>query len=364
MPIRDGCFLMFRRAATFFAASSAAVLLLVACDRKHGEVEAPKAATTTSGSKVKKTREEEKKGWFGFASKTPTPIPLPTAPPAPNKIWEQFSGDRAFEHVVAQVEIGPRPAGSENLEAARRYIVNALEESGWEVERQTFMDETPHGPVEFTNLIARFKAANPEAPAPTDTQRVIVASHYDTKKFDTIEFVGAHDGASSTGALIELARVLALDWDLASQVELVFFDGEEAFAQFTPEDGLYGSRHYAQQLRNSGRSGQFDYGILWDMIGDRDLTLTIPPDSPRDLNREIWSAAEALGLRKYLEYSDRVIWDDHVPLNQAGIPTIDLIDFKYNYWHTADDTLDKLSPKSVEKVARITLFHLNSRRAR
>ncbi len=365
MQFRDGRFVMNRRGQAFFRVSVAAVLLFAACDRKPRDVDARQAATT-SASKVstKSVAEKEKNGWFGFGRKTPTPKPLPTPPPAPAKIWEEFSGEKAFGHVIAQVEIGPRPAGSENLERTRAYIVNALGEAGWEVERQTFTNATPHGPVEFTNLIARFKAANPDAPAPTDTQRVIVASHYDTKKFSTIEFVGAHDGASSTGALIELARVLALDWDLARQVELVFFDGEEALAQFTQEDGLYGSRYYAQQLRESGRVKQFDYGILWDMIGDRDLTLTIPPDTPQELRREIWSAAEALGLREYLEYSDREIWDDHVPLNQVGIPSIDLIDFKYNYWHTADDTLDKLSPESLEKVARITLFQINSRRSK
>ncbi len=365
MRIRDDCFVMNRRARVFLMVSIAGVLLFAGCARKPGDVDTTQAdATSASSVPEKPEAEKESRGWFGFGRKTPTPKPLPSPPPAPAKIWEKFSGDKAFDHVIAQVEIGPRPAGSENLEQTRAYIINALEETGWEVERQTFSNKTPHGPVEFTNLIARFKAANPDAPAPTDTQRIIVASHYETKKFSTIEFVGAHDGASSTGALIELARVLALDWDLAKQVELVFFDGEEAFAQFTLEDGLYGSRYYARQLRESGRAKQFDYGILWDMIGDRDLTLTIPPDSPKELNREIWSAAEALGLRNYLDYSDREIWDDHVPLNQVGIPTMNLIDFKYNYWHTADDTLDKLSPKSIEKVARITLFQINSRRSK
>jgi glutaminyl-peptide cyclotransferase len=367
MRFRDGSMLMNLRVQVLFTVSLAVLMLLGACDRRAKSDVAPREAASTPGSKAVETAEqEERKGWFGLGrlKSEPTPIPRPSAPPAPEKIWEKFSGDKAFEHVIAQVEIGPRPAGSEALEKARLYITGALEAAGWEVERQTFTDETPHGQVEFTNIIARFKAANPGSPAPADTQRVIVASHYDTKKFSTIEFVGAHDGASSTGVLIELAAVLALDWDLAKQVQLVFFDGEEAFVQFTPEDGLYGSRHYAQQLVKEGRAKQFEYGILLDMIGDRDLTLTIPPNTPKELNREIWNAAEVLGLREYLEFSDRDIWDDHVPLNKAGIPTIDLIDFKYNYWHTADDTLDKLSPKSLEKVARITLFQLNSRRAK
>ena len=302
---------------------------------------------------------EEGKGWFGFSKATPSARPTPTVP---ERIWETFDGQRAFAHVQWQVEIGPRPSGSEALEKTREYLTAELGKVGWEVERQAFIDRTPRGDIEFVNLVARFQGGNPDEPAPTDTQRVIVASHFDTKRFSTIDFVGAHDGASSTGALLELARVLAQDWALARQVELVLFDGEEAVVQFSETDGLYGSRHYASELRKSGRVKQFDYGILWDMIGDRDLTITLSPDSPPELARGIFAAAEELQLRSHFGYYNRNIWDDHVPLNQAGIPTIDLIDFDYLYWHTADDTLDKLSPESLEKVGEVTLFYLNSRR--
>ncbi|MES2571849.1 MAG: M28 family peptidase, partial [Verrucomicrobiota bacterium] len=111
----------------------------------------------------------------------------------------------------------------------------------WDVEEQPFTAETPRGPVKFVNVLARFSATTAR-PAPATTQTVIVCSHYDTKRFSTIRFVGASDGASSTGALLELARVLALDPAFASKIELVFFDGEEAFTQFTETDGLYGSR--------------------------------------------------------------------------------------------------------------------------
>src|SRR5690606_21020982 len=138
--------------------------------------------------------------------------------------------------------------------------------------------------------------------------------HYDTKVYDTIEFVGANDAGSSTGALMETARVLALDPRLARQVELVFFDGEEAFAQFTPTDGLYGSRHYARKLRETGRAAQFKAGVLWDMIGDKDLTITLPPDSPSAVTKGILEAADALGTRKHFSFARQPIWDDHVPL--------------------------------------------------
>jgi Zn-dependent M28 family amino/carboxypeptidase len=255
------------------------------------------------------------------------------------------------------VKIGPRPAGSAELEKARALITKELERLGWEVERQEFTDATPRGAVKFVNLIARF-SQNGTTPAPRDTQRAILCSHYDTKRYSTISFVGANDAGSSTGALIELARVLALDSSLPQQVELVFFDGEEAFVDFSETDGLYGSRYYARDLRESGRAKQFQFGILWDMIGEKDLTITLSPDSPKDLAQGIFSSAEALGLRSHFSFHDRPIWDDHVPLNRIRIPTINLIDFDYLYWHTADDKLDQLSPESLQKIGAVTLHYL------
>lgn len=296
----------------------------------------------------------EPRAWLPWK---PQPTPAATPPKAPAEIWNEFDGKRAMGHVKFQVDLGPRPSGSPALERLRQYLAGQLEAVGWQVERQTFTDSTPRGPVQFTNLIARFRP-DPSSTAVADTQRVIIASHYDTKIFDTIQFVGASDGASSTGALIELARVLAMDWELAKRIELVFFDGEEAVSQFTATDGLYGSRHYAKVLRDSKRAAQFKYGILWDMIGDAELSITLSPDSPAQLARGILEAAQAHGVRNVFGYHAMPIWDDHVPLNQIRIPTIDLIDFDYVYWHTADDTLDKLSPKSLETVAGVTLRYL------
>ena len=290
----------------------------------------------------------------GTAVAEASPGAASTPPPAPPaEIWKSFSGEKAFEHVKAQVALGPRAAGSQALEANRRLIIGELERNGWKVERQSFTEETPQGPLTFVNLIGRYGGSD-------GSQRFIVCSHYDTKFYDTIPFVGANDGASSTGALMELSRVLALDPELARQVELVFFDGEEALVQFSPTDGTYGSRHYARGLRESGRNRQFRAGVLWDMIGDKDLTLTLPPDSPAEVARGILSAAEALGARGHFNFHSQPIWDDHLPLNQAGIATIDLIDFDYPYWHTADDTLDKLSPESLQTVAAVTLRWLRT----
>ncbi len=288
----------------------------------------------------------------------PTKTAAKSTAPAPAEIWKEFSGGRAFEEARKQIEIGPRPSGTPEIEKVRALIEDGLRRNGWEVERQIFTDETPRGPVKFVNLIGRFSPAG-KSPAPRDTQRAIVCSHYDTKRFSTIRFLGASDGASSTGALIELARVLALDPALAAKVELVFFDGEEAFVQYTDTDGLYGSRAYASKLRESGRAAQFKFAILWDMIGDRDLTITLSSDSPPDLTRDILASADALGLRPNFGMYERQIYDDHVPLTRtARIPAIDLIDFDYPAWHTADDNLEHISADSLQKVGSVTLHHL------
>ena len=288
----------------------------------------------------------------------PTKPAAKTAAPGPAEIWKEFSGERAFEEARKQIEIGPRPSGTPEIDKARALIEDGLRRNGWEVERQIFTDETPRGPVKFVNLIGRFSPAG-KSPAPRDTQRAIVCSHYDTKRFSTIRFLGASDGASSTGALIELARVLALDPALAAKIELVFFDGEEAYVQYTDTDGLYGSRYYASKLRESGRSAQFKFAILWDMIGDRDLTITLSSDSPPDLTRDILASADALGLRPNFGMYERQIYDDHVPLTRtARIPAIDLIDFDYPAWHTADDNLEHIAPESLQKVGAVTLHHL------
>ena len=288
----------------------------------------------------------------------PTKSAPKTIAPGPVEIWKEFSGERAFEEARKQIEIGPRPSGTPEIDKARALIEDGLRRNGWEVERQIFTDETPRGPVKFVNLIGRFSPAG-KSPAPRDTQRAIVCSHYDTKRFSTIRFLGASDGASSTGALIELARVLALDPALAAKIELVFFDGEEAYVQYTDTDGLYGSRYYASKLRESGRSAQFKFAILWDMIGDRDLTITLSSDSPPDLTRDILASADALGLRPNFGMYERQIYDDHVPLTRtARIPAIDLIDFDYPAWHTADDNLEHIAPESLQKVGAVTLHHL------
>ena len=277
--------------------------------------------------------------------------------PAPADFAKQFSGENALAHVAKLVALGPHPSGSPELEQARGYIEAQLRSFGWTVQRQTFTDSTPHGPITFVNLIARLNGASAQDP------RALVCSHYDTKYFAPPQvFVGADDAGSSTGALLELARVLSQTPDFARRFELVFFDGEEAISEFRwqspPYDGLWGSRHYAHSLSADHRAHQFKLGILWDMMGKKDVTITLSADSPPDLARGIFAASTALGTREHFGYYGGNILDDHYDLHAVGIPTIDLIDFNYPPWHTPGDTLDKLSAESLSIVGQTSLYYL------
>jgi glutaminyl-peptide cyclotransferase len=266
--------------------------------------------------------------------------------------WKEFSGENALQQVQQLVDFGPRPPGSEALEKSRGYITKQLELSGWQVTRQTFTEETPRGKVQFVNLLAR-----PSSRTESNSAVFLLCSHYDTKVFDSIRFVGANDGGSSTGALLEIARVLALHPGLATKTLLVFFDGEEAYENFSETDGLYGSRYFAANLPQP--KNKFLGGLLLDMVGDRSLTITLSPDSPPQMTLDIFASAEALKLRNHFTYFQTAIMDDHTPLNAAGITTIDLIDFDFPAWHTADDTMDKISAASLDAVGAVTLYYLS-----
>jgi Peptidase family M28 len=273
-----------------------------------------------------------------------------TAPP----IWEAFSGEKALAHVQVLVNFGPRPSGSEALAKSRDYIQKQLESFGWETSRQSFTDNTPKGRREFVNLIARFGGKKRKS-----EPIFLLCSHYDTKLFENMKFVGADDGGSSTGLLLEIARVLAQRPELAEKVELVFFDGEEAIEHFSDTDGIYGSRYFARELTQSGAAKRFRGGLLFDMVGDRSLDITLPLDSPVQMAHDLFASAAALKVREHFTYFDGNITDDHTPLNAIGIPTVDVIDFDFPWWHTAEDTMDKLSAQSLQTVGRVGLYYLS-----
>jgi len=264
-----------------------------------------------------------------------------------------FSGRRAFADLKRLVAFGPRPSGSPALAKSRQEIIRQLEQAGAQVEEDSFAAATPLGSVPMTNLIAKLPGTRPQV--------VIVAGHYETKRFDDFAFVGANDGGSSAAFLLELARVLARRKN-ALTFWLVFFDGEEAFEQFTATDGLYGSRHLVARLTANGELSRVEAMILVDMIGDAKLNICRDHNSTPWLTDLVFQSARHLGYSKYFSDEPRAYEDDHVPFVNAGVSAVDLLDFDYgpnnSYWHTPQDTVDKCSPTSLTIVGRVVLAAL------
>ena len=266
-----------------------------------------------------------------------------------------FDGARAYEHIRQLVAFGPRPAGSPALQASRQYISQQLSGSGVQVTQQAFDAVTPIGKIAMVNMIGTIPGARAD--------RVIVAGHYDTKLFRGFPFVGANDGGSSAAFLIELARVLKARKN-ALTVELVFLDGEEAILEWRGTDHTYGSRYYVDNARRTGTLSQIRAMILVDMIGDRSLNINRETASTPWLADLIWASARRLGLDQSFSGEPMKVEDDHVPFLDAGIPALDLIDFDYPPWHTAGDTLDKVSARSLQIVGDVLVGALPEIEAR
>lgn len=264
-----------------------------------------------------------------------------------------FDGQRAFAEVVALVQTSPRDAGTANAKKAAEHIAQRLESFGVAAEIDTFQDQTPEGVKTFHNVVGRI-------PGKTD-QWIILGSHFDTMP-GIANFQGANDGGSSTGVLLELARMLSKQRP-AVGIIFAFFDGEEGIAGYGPNDGLHGSRHMAASLVEAGAAHTIKGMVLLDMVGDKDLHLTIPYNSSRSLVKELIDAAHAAGHRDRFTLSlDMVITDDHQPFLDAGIPAIDLIDFRFgsapglnDYWHTAADNLNHIGFQSLELVGNVVV---------
>ena len=275
----------------------------------------------------------------------------PATPPA------GFSGARALADVRQLVAIGPRVAGMPGAARARDYITTQLKASGLAVQEQPFDATTPRGPVHMVNLLAVIPGLPArDAPSQVPVQRIIVAGHYDTKLFKEFTFVGANDGGSSAALLIELARVLK-PRTLPVDVELLFLDGEEAVGEWRGDDHTYGSRHYVEAARASGSLKTIGAFVLVDMIGDADLRIMRESNSTPWLTDAVWAAAAALGRREFVAETTTVE-DDHLEFLEVGVPSVDIIDLDYPAWHRADDTLDKLSAKSLQAVGDVVVSAL------
>lgn len=277
----------------------------------------------------------------------PAPAPGQSASAIPFTV---VNGSNALAQVAALLALGPRDAGTPGAARAARWLADHLQQAGVPARIDTFTDETPSGPLTCHNVIA-------EIPGRSNTW-VVLLSHFDTKSGIDHGFQGANDGGSSTGLLLELARQLKQSPAPVNGVLCAFLDGEECRVAFGPHDGLHGSRHLAAQLAAEHRGVKAV--ILMDMIGDRDLDVALPGNGTQNLTLLTLESARAVGARDHFRLFDGGMLDDHQPFLDAGFPAVDLIDFTYgsapglnDYWHTPQDTLDKLSDASLTIVGQV-----------
>jgi hypothetical protein len=290
------------------------------------------------------------------------PAPTPSrdpSPPASLASVPEFLGDRAFSSLLGQTAFGPRNPGSSGHQGCLRYLANELRDAGAEVQLQDFTVAGYDGePLALTNIVASYGAGL--------TRRILLCAHWDTrpraeqdenKDRRRFPIIGANDGASGVAVLLELARLFHAQPPSVG-VDLVLFDGEDYGQEGDLPRYLLGSRHYARTI---DRTRLPDFGILLDMVGDTFLDLPREGNSVRlapDIVDLVWSTASRLGIREFLDEPGVEIYDDHLPLNEAGIKTIDIIDFNYpdptnRFWHTHQDIPENCSPASLAAVGTV-----------
>jgi Zn-dependent M28 family amino/carboxypeptidase len=257
---------------------------------------------------------------------------------------------RAMQYIREIVAFGPRPIGSANHKKLEQYILSHLK--GDSVEDDAFTADTPEGKFPVRNLIAKFPG--------TRAGIIVIAGHYDTNyPLRNTAYVGANDGGSSTAILLELANQLRGKKRDGYSVWLVWTDGEEAVKEWTTTDSLYGTRHLADKWEKDGTLKKIKAFLLTDMIADADLNIEQDQNSTASLESVVLQAATRLGYQSHFFARQIAVEDDHLPFVQRGVPCVDLIDLDYGYsdvfHHTPQDTLDKLSPKSLDIVGNVIL---------
>ncbi|MBQ2625223.1 MAG: M28 family peptidase [Kiritimatiellae bacterium] len=275
---------------------------------------------------------------------------------AASLVFSQADANLAFKTATGLVENHtPRDSGTTRSMLAANYLLDAASAAGADVRRDMFVAKTPKGERRFTNLVASFKR-NPDAPW------VVLVSHYDTKT--GVDCPGANDGASTSGLLVALAGVLYNHRTQNDNVMLIWTDGEECMNAYVEDDGLWGSRHAAKSLKESGVTVKAV--ICLDMLGDKDLHVSIPKNSSPALSKIALAAAKKAGVADKVSRVDLLVKDDHVPFLEAGFKAIDLIDFEYgsapglnDYWHTDKDTVDKISEESLFTAGKLVVGMLD-----
>lgn len=268
--------------------------------------------------------------------------------PAPDKTGG-FDGQRAFQHVSDMVAIGPRSAGTEGSHRTQDYIMGQLKAAGCPVDPEAFHTPTPVGDMEMKNIVVKIPGASPDI--------VLFLTHYDTKRLPN--FVGADDSGSSTGVMLELARLLC-PRKTALTLWIGFLDGEEAFnPEWKDPDNTYGSRELAARMALSGDLGRTKAVILADMVGGRNLRLQKESNSTSWLKDMIWSTAAKFGYGDTFVNSSATVEDDHDAFLARHVSAADIIDLdtpiRLGYWHTPQDALDKLSPRSLAIVGHVLI---------
>ncbi len=272
------------------------------------------------------------------------------------KQFPVFSGKSAYDYLLKQTNFGPRNPNSAGHKLCLQFLESELKQYADKVILQTFTQQGYNETLHLTNVFAQFK--------PELQQRILLLAHWDTRpraeedadpKKRNLPIIGANDGASGVAVLLELARLFKNNPPPIG-VDILFTDGEDY--GYSSQDGntdLYflGAKHFAKTKSTSYTP---QYGILLDMIGDRDLQLPLEQNSLRFAPRLmdiIWSTAEEMAVTNFIRVPGESISDDHLPLNEVGIPTIDIIDFQYPHWHTHQDTPDKCSAESLEAVGKV-----------
>ena len=277
---------------------------------------------------------------LAFAFQRSTPVDSRNSP---------FNEQRAGLDLQTLVGFGPRPAGSDSIAQARAYIVAELKKAGLEPQLDEFDARTPRGFRHMVNIHAVRRG--------TKSGVIAITGHYDTKFFDNIRFVGASDGGSSAAWLLEFARCTR-DLKLDNTLEFIFFDGEEAVVEWTDDDSVYGSRHDVDRRVRERKLGDLKAMILVDMIGDKNLNIRREAQSTQWLKDIIWGTAQSMGHAREFPNDEMEISDEHIPYLKERVPAVDLIDFDYPPWHTAADTLDKVSAHSLKIVGDVVYFSL------
>ena len=326
------------------------------------------------------------KGWLRIGKLLPIPITLNTlqmllllvlnflpttvvAADGPST----FDGKLAFNHLQQLCQLGSRMSGSPGMLQQQALLEKHFSTLGRQVEYQRFQAKhhpLTGRPVPMANLIVHWH--------PKAKQRLLFCAHYDTRPLPSRDpnprlrqhgrFLGANDGASGTALLMELGRHIP-KLQSAYGVDFVFFDGEELVYEDPRDPYFLGSKWFARQYRDQPRNYRYLYGILLDMVGDAELTIYQEQNSmswpdTRPLVEELWATAKRIGVKEFIPRVMYEVRDDHLPLHQiAGIPTCDVIDFRYpdhtmRYWHTVQDTPGRCSASSLEKVGRVMLAWL------